>query len=450
MSLWQQISQNQGAAIFEQEQTFSYAQLCQAAKQRAEGLGATRQLVLLLADNSLDTLTTYLACLVAKHPVILLSSSLSDDVVHQLIETYQPNWLFRPHHSPVQLTAKQHHFADELAVMLTTSGSTGNAKLVRLSETNLAANANSICQYLGMKSEDRALTALPFAYSYGLSVINSHLLCGASITMTNDGPLEREFWRLLKAQPITQLTGVPYSYQIYEQLRLRRQKWPHLRIMTQAGGRMPPERVLDYARWCADEQIAFYVMYGQTEATARMTYLPPELALQHPDSIGVPIPQGEMLIVDEQGNPLSEGVGELCYQGPNVMLGYASELNDLALPASEPHLRTGDLGYRNAQGLLFVTGRLKRQIKLAGIRWQLDAFEQQCKQHGWDVVCCGEDQKLRVACLCTDHTEPLTTYLREAHKLHPSLFQVICVDMIPRTHAGKIDYPALNAQFGVS
>lgn len=268
--------------------------------------------------------------------------------------------------------------------------------------------------------------------------------------MTNDGPLERGFWQLLKTQPITQLTGVPYSYQIYEQLRLRRQKWPHLRIMTQAGGRMSPERVLDYARWCADEQIAFYVMYGQTEATARMTYLPPELALQHPDSIGVPIPQGEMLILDEQGNSLSDGVGELCYQGPNVMLGYASQLSDLALPANEPCLRTGDLGYRNAQGLLFVTGRLKRQIKLTGIRWQLDAFEQQCKQHGWDVVCCGEDQQLRVACLCADHTESLIAHLREDHQLHPSLFQVIVVEAIPRTHAGKIDYPALNAQFGVA
>lgn len=108
MSLWQQISQNQGAAIFEQEQIFSYAQLCLAAIARAEGLGVTRQLVLLLADNSYDTLTTYLACLVAKHPVILLSSSLSDDVVLQLIATYHPNWLFRPHHAPVQLTAKQH------------------------------------------------------------------------------------------------------------------------------------------------------------------------------------------------------------------------------------------------------------------------------------------------------------------------------------------------------
>ena len=450
MSLWQQISQNHGAAVFEQEQTFSYAQLCLAAMQRAEGLGATRQLVLLLADNTYDTLTTYFACLAAKHPVILLSSSLSDDVIQQLITTYQPNWLFRPHQNPVQLTTKQHHFADELAVMLTTSGSTGNAKLVRLSEASLAANAKSICQYLGMKSTDRALTALPFAYSYGLSVINSHLLCGAAITMTNEGPLERGFWQLLKTQPITQLTGVPYSYQIYDQLRLRRQKWPHLRIMTQAGGRMSPERVLDYARWCADEQIAFYVMYGQTEATARMTYLPSELTLQHPDSIGIPIPQGEMLIIDEHGHSLSEGVGELCYQGPNVMLGYASQLSDLALPANEPFLRTGDLGYRNAQGLLFVTGRLKRQIKLAGIRWQLDAFELQCKQRGWDVVCCGEDQQLRVACLCADYIEPLTAHLRDDHQLHPSLFQVITVDAIPRTHAGKIDYPALNLQFGVA
>jgi long-chain acyl-CoA synthetase len=448
LSLWQRISQHQGDAVFQQEQSFSYEQLRHCVEMRVEQLGMLRQLVLLRADNSIETLITYLACLAGKHPVILLSSSLSDDVAQQLIANYQPNWLFSPQHDPIHCHKQSHQIAPDLAAMLTTSGSTGNAKLVRLSEANLAANADSICQYLQMTSDDRALTALPFAYSYGLSVINSHLLCGASLTMTNQGPLEREFWQLLKTQPVTQLTGVPYSYQIYDQLRLRRQKWPHLRIMTQAGGRMPPERVLDYARWCADERIAFYVMYGQTEATARMTYLPPELVLQHPDSIGVPIPQGEMLILDEQGNLLSDGVGELCYQGPNVMLGYASQLSDLALPAGEQFLRTGDLGYRNEQGLLFVTGRLKRQIKLAGIRWQLDAFEQQCKQLGWDVVCCGEDQKLCVACLNVADIETVTAYLREIHKLHPSLFQVIDIDVIPRTHAGKIDYPALNSHFG--
>lgn len=446
MSLWQRILDHQGEAAYHQGRSISYPQLRAKAQTVQQLLGPSRQLVMLRADNSIDTLSTYLACLAGKHPLILVAANLPSTTLDTLQQTYQPNWLFRPNAHPINLHRNPHQLAEQLALLLSTSGSTGQAKLVRLSEDNLCSNAEAIVEFLTMSADDRAITALPFAYAYGLSVINSHLLCGASITLTNAGPLQSEFWQLLQQRAISQLSGVPYSYQIYDQLRLRTKKWPHLRTLTQAGGRMPPKQVLEYTQWSQDQGKAFYVMYGQTEATARMTYLPPEFALQYPDSIGIPIPGGDMRIVDENGQSKADGIGELCYQGPNVMLGYASRLSDLALGGGEQRLLTGDLGYRNDQGLLFVTGRLKRQIKLAGIRWQLDELEQQCRTLGWEVVCCGEDQALRVACLHSADQSAVRDYLRTTHGLHSSLFRVAWVDDIPKTESGKIDYPALRTR----
>lgn len=449
MSLWQRLLTHDGIAVYVAGEVVTYADLRQqslALSQRLWGAEPRRQLVLLRVDNSLPSLLHYLACLQAGHATLLLNAELPDATWQDLIRCYDPHWILGPdaaascrHDRPLAL-------APELAVMLTTSGSTGGAKLVRLSQANLLANAESIVRYLQMRPTDQALTALPFAYSYGLSVIHSHLLCGGSLVLSNDSPLQRGFWDCLKQHAITQLVGVPYSYQIYEQLRLRRQTWPHLRILTQAGGRMAPERVLDYARWSREQGIAFYVMYGQTEASARISYLPPELAEQHPDSIGIPIPGGELLLLDEEGQEMTvaPGVeGELGYRGPNVMLGYAESLADLALPPMPPLLRTGDLGYRSAEGLWFITGRLKRQIKLSGVRWQLDSLERQCRELGWELVACGQDQALRIACAEPDQVTAVAGYLQQLG-LHPSLYRVAWLAEWPRTAAGKLDYPALQ------
>ena len=447
MSLWQRLLTHEGDAVYVGDQAYSYAELRARSAALASQLDGDRRLVLLLADNSLPSLIHYLACLRTGHAVLVLNADLPAAIRQELITRYEPHWLMMPDAEPVRLHDRPLALAPELAVMLTTSGSTGGAKLVRLSEANLLANAESIVSYLQMQPRDQALTALPFAYSYGLSVIHSHLLCGGSLVLCNDSPLQRGFWDCLKQHAITQLVGVPYSYQIYEQLRFRRQSWPHLRILTQAGGRLAPERVRDYALWCREQGIAFYVMYGQTEATARISYLPPELAAEYPDSIGVPIPGGELLLLDEQGNEMTAepGVeGELGYRGPNVMLGYAESLAELALPPMSPLLRTGDLGYRSADGLWFITGRLKRQIKLSGVRWQLDSLERQCRDLGWELVACGQDQALRIACSERSQLDVVRDYLQLQLGLHPSLFRVAALSELPRTAAGKLDYPALQ------
>jgi len=453
MRLWQRLLEHDGIAAYAGEQMVSYAELRAQSQALAVQLwGASprasgRQLVLLQADNSLPSLLNYLACLWAGHAVLLVNAELPAASVETLLQQYDPHLWLRPDAAPVPRHHRPMSLLPELALLLTTSGSTGGAKLVRLSEQNLIANAESIVAYLEMAPDHLALTALPFAYSYGLSVIHSHLLCGAGLVLTNETPLQRGFWECLKRYPVTQLTGVPYSYQIYEQLRLRRQAWPHLRILTQAGGRLAPERVLDYALWCREQGIRFYVMYGQTEATARISYLPPELAAEYPDSIGVPIPGGELLLLDEQGNEMAAepGVeGELGYRGSNVMLGYAESLADLALAPMNPLLRTGDLGYRSADGLWFITGRLKRQIKLSGVRWQLDSLERQCRDLGWELVACGQDQALRIACSELAQVAVIRDYLQLQLGLHPSLFRVAALKDLPRTVAGKVDYSALQ------
>lgn len=452
MNLWQQIEQHPAnqIAVIDDESRKTYGALRDDVASLIHSLPQQRQLILLLADNSYQTLVRYLSCLASHHPVIVVASNLPSETIQQLVETYQPNLIFRPNQvEPENNPSLIHQLADELAVMLTTSGSTGRAKLVRLSLKNITANASSICRYLQMESSHLAMTALPFAYSYGLSVINSHLLCAAAIRLTNATPMEKDFWQILKSEPITQLTGVPYSYQMYEQLRFRRQSFPHLKILTQAGGKLAPEMVALYADWAKENDVRFYVMYGQTEATARMTYLPPQYLEKHPDSIGIPIPDGEMHILDENGNPIDTPnvVGEFQYAGPNVMLGYAENRHDLADPESLTSLQTGDLGYRNELGLLFVTGRLKRQIKLAGVRWQLDELEKLCTQKGWSVVCTGRDQLLRVACLHEQEIQEIRHFLHQTQQLHPSLFQLKHMTEIPRTVAGKIDFPALNQLF---
>lgn len=453
MTLWQRLLAHDGVAVYADQQSVSYARLRTQSQALAAQLwgpspqAAGRQLVLLQADNSLPSLLNYLACLWAGHAILLVNADLPAASVEALLQQYDPHLWLRPAAAPLPRHARPLPLLPELALLLTTSGSTGGAKLVRLSEQNLIANAESIVTYLEMAADHLALTALPFAYSYGLSVIHSHLLCGAGLVLTNDGPLQRGFWECLKRYPVTQLTGVPYSYQIYEQLRLRRQVWPHLRILTQAGGRLAPERVHDYALWCREQGIRFYVMYGQTEATARISYLPPELAADHPDSIGVAIPGGELLLLDEAGvpQPLAYEVeAELGYRGPNVMLGYAETQIDLAAPAMPALLRTGDLGYCSADGLWHITGRLKRQIKLSGVRWQLDSLERQCRDLGWELVACGQDQALRIACSAAEEVATVSDYLHLQLGLHPSLFRVAALQELPRTAAGKLDYPALQ------
>jgi long-chain acyl-CoA synthetase len=216
---------------------------------------------------------------------------------------------------------------------MTTSGSTGSPKLVRLSYGNLAANAGAIATYLAIGAEDRAITTLPVNYVYGLSVVNSHLHAGASIVLSTASLTEKRFWELLKAQRATTFSGVPYTFELLHRLGWSRMNLPSLKVLTQAGGKLNASLVREFASQCQARGIRFYVMYGAAEATARMSYLPPSMVMDKAASIGIAIPGGEFTLEGPDNSPIDkpETVGELIYRGPNVSLGYAECRRDLAL-----------------------------------------------------------------------------------------------------------------------
>ncbi len=263
----------------------------------------------------------------------------------------------------------------DLALLLSTSGSTGSPKLVRISRRNLLANAGAIVDYLGLSETDRAITSLPLHYCYGLSVLHSHLLAGASVVLTDASVVDPCFADALRNHGVTSLAGVPHTFEMLEHAGADRVGVPSLRLLTQAGGRMAPDAV---TRWTARAETwgaRFYVMYGQTEATARMAFLPPELAVRRPAAIGRAIPGGELRLEPVDGQP--DDVGELVYRGPNVMMGYAERPDDLAEGALLDELRTGDLARFHADdGVFEIVGRRSRFVKPFGLRIDLDLIEQ--------------------------------------------------------------------------
>jgi hypothetical protein len=244
---------------------------------------------------------------------------------------------------------------------------------------------------------------------------------------------------LFDAQAVTHLAGVPYSYELFELAGLRDRALPSLRTLTQAGGRLPPATVVDYAEWAQDRNVKFYVMYGQTEATARIAYLPPEYTLAHSDCIGVPIPGGTIRLIAADGRETDVGPGELIYGGPNVMMGYAVAPSDLALSAGPAELATGDLAERTADGLYRIVGRMNRFSKLFGLRVSHDEVERWLQGRGVHAMVSGDDVALAVL-VEGNSCQGLKSEIARYTGLPPAAVNVRPVESFPRLPSGKPDY----------
>jgi acyl-coenzyme A synthetase/AMP-(fatty) acid ligase len=348
---------------------------------------------------------------------------------------------FLKHHYEKKIKLK-----NELALLLPTSGSTGSSKLVRISYSNLIENARSIVKYLNINKDDVAISSLPMHYSFGLSIINSHLLMGAKIVMTDKSIMEKDFWELVKTHKVTSLSGVPYSFEMLKRLRFFTMQLPHLRMLTQAGGKLDNKLQLQFAEYCKENNKEFFVMYGQTEATARMSYLPSEMAIEKIGSIGIPIPGGEFVLINEHGEIINQPnvPGELVYRGPNVSMGYAESVEDLSKGDENIGvLYTGDIVYRDEDGYYFIVGRKNRFLKLFGNRVSLDEVEQHLKELGIESVCAGVDDKLIVYTTQDYQEKEIKENLAKLTSIHFSAFKVVHIDEIPRNSAGKIIYAQL-------
>ncbi len=433
------------ALIPESGAAVSYRALADAADAFAGGLGKDRALVVIEAENSVEAVTAYLGALRGRHPAILTGGGA--DATQRLIESYRPDWHYRCEDGVWRLgrlDGEPGALHSELALMLSTSGTTGATKLVRLSRANLDANARSIASYLDLAADDRPITSLAIHYSYGLSVLNSHLATGAAVLLTGRSLIEPEFWEFFDRDGATSLAGVPYSYEMLERMAFRGRASPPLRTLTQAGGRLPPELVAKYAEWAEGRGVRFFVMYGQTEATARISYVPPEALRGNEATIGIAIPGGALHLIDEAGQPSASG--ELVYRGPNVMLGYAEARGDLAKGREIEELRTGDLAVREANGFFRITGRNSRFSKLFGLRVSLDEVEAALGRMGIAGAAAGNDALVAVAYLGDADAGEVRRGLAEALALPTEAFEAECVEDLPLLPSGKVDYRTILAR----
>jgi acyl-CoA synthetase (AMP-forming)/AMP-acid ligase II len=426
-------------ALLTEAGVLSYAALNARVEQAAARLGDNRRLILLEAVNTVDAVTAYLGALRAGHPVILADAS-RPHLLNELRQRFNADVIITERGWRERRTETVHELHPDLALLLSTSGSTGSPKLVRLSRTNLQSNAEAIATYLNLRPDDRGVTSLPLGYCYGLSVLHSHLLVGAGVLLTGRSVIDPEFWRFAERRGATSFAGVPHTFALLERSHQTWYATPTLRFVTQAGGRLPAEDVRQLSALGQHHRWQFFVMYGQTEATARMAYLPPSETTRHPECVGRAVPGGS-LHIDGAG---PDGVGELVYRGPNVMMGYAEDPSSLGEGSGPHELRTGDLARQHSSGLFEIVGRRSRFAKLLGQRIDLDRVEGLLAVEDRPVACTSDDRQLHVA-VVEGESALMRRRAARLTGLPPGLVSVRQYAELPRLPSGKINYPLLSA-----
>ena len=448
-----------------QDAHLTYAELGTRVNEVAERLRIVvggRRLVFLAPGPDVQGVLLYLGCLRAGLPVCLAEPQSLP--LERLANAYRPALVLAPdalatpdgwtpaacpvpgYVAALAESSAEYPLHPELALLLTTSGSTGSPKLVRLTARNLESNAVAIAEYLGLGPDERAVQSLPMHYSYGLSVLNSHLLAGGTVVLTPHSFMRPEFWRDADQQRATSFAGVPYMYETLHRLRFEPARHPTLRTYTQAGGGLRRDLIAHYHARATQSGARLVVMYGQTEATARISYVPPERLGEKVGTIGVPIPGGRLRLEPLQGDG---SAAQLVYQGDNVMMGYAETTSDLGLgDIQHGLLRTGDLATVDDDGYFTLVGRLKRFTKLFGRRVSLEDVERELESTfpvRAIATDAGERLGIHVAVDGQVGDAELVAHLARFLAVPPSAIMMRRVAELPLTATGKKDYKAAEA-----
>ena len=443
------------AVIDDSASVITYGDICDFVTKFSEVL-PSRTLIFILSKNCIGSLLGYVSSLCNRIVPLILGSRTEKSLYENLRDKYQPGYMWVPiemvdelgynriytswGYALIETGMKTPVLNEDLSLLLPTSGSTGSPKLVRHSYRNIEANAENVKRLFGLTADEKAMAILPMHYTMGLSVITSHLWSGATLLLSDRSLLDKEFWTMLKEA--TSFTGVPYSYEIMLKMRFTKMDLPNLKIITQGGGKLTPEMFRILAKYAEDNGKKFIPTYGQSECTARMTYLPAELSMTKTCSIGIAEPGGQLSIIDSNGNETFEGevTGEMVYRGENVTLGYAYNAGDL-IKGDENHgvMYTGDLAYRDLDGCYFIVGRLKRFLKIFGLRIGLDEIELMVKsEFKTDCVCSGTDEMLTVNVTNENIVGKVISFIEEKTHLFHKNIEVIVVNAIERNEAGKV------------
>ena len=448
--------------------TLTYGDLLalSADLEKTIGPGSERPLVMFIGRNTLGALSGYATLMNLGYPVLPASAELPTEMWKALLNLYRPGLLLLPKEKRDTCPAMREVFEfrdyvllrtnfarhapvnEGLGLLITTSGSTGSVKYVRQGWDNLRFNAAAIADFLEITPADKTITCLPPQYTYALSMLHANLLRGASVVATQSGVMDSEFWDLLESEGVTQFHAVPTTYDMLRRIGMFEDDFPDLRLLTQAGGKLSRELQAYYADYAAENGKRFVIMYGQSEATAAISWLPPEDALRKPGSVGVVVPGGRVAIVDEAGNEITEPRirGELCYQGPNVAMGYAQRGEDLSAGDEwNGKLRTGDIAEFDEDGYISITGRLKRFIKMAGHRVSLDEVDGMIMDElNILSVSVGTDDHLTIFVTEEKYRDILLDFVRGRLNTARTGLRVEVVDEFPVNEGGKVLYSELQ------
>ena len=464
--IWDLKKYGDETALIEGREVLSYAELDEICSRLAEKAEA-RSLVFILTSNDIGTVAAYVSFLNNGIVPLMLDHKIDPAIMSRMIDSYKPAYIWQREETSYDEESYEIIYAlrgyallqrrqkesltlhDDLALLISTSGSTGSPKLIRISYSNILSNTASIIEYLKIDQKERAICSLPLNYVYGLSVLNTHLYAGASIVLTQDNCYSRSFWECFENNKCSSFAGIPFMYEMMDKLKFTNKRISTLKTMTQAGGKLSPQLHEKFAAYAKAQGIAFVVMYGASEATARMGYLPATMAIEKKGSMGIAIPGGRFELRDDADEIITDAdvSGELLYYGDNVSLGYAEGRGDLA-KGDENHgcLRTGDLAYRDSDGYYYIVGRKKRFIKMTGKRTNLSEVEMLIKDR-FDIVdaaCAGRDDMLEVYITDPLLKEGIADYIYETLKINRHLFSIYVLEQIPKNSSGKVQYAELK------
>jgi len=421
-----------------------------------------RKFVFLYLDNSINSIIIFWNLIKSRHAGALLSPYTKNEYKRHLESIYKPDLIYDPsrnlikgyvaknEYKKIKIHSRRkpfgHKLHPSLKILLSTSGTTGSPKFVKISENNLVNNALSIIDYLPINRFDTTPLNLAIYYSYGLSILTTNSIAGGKIICLNCDLLTKEFWRLFKKYKFSSIAGVPYTYELLYKIGLQKNHYPFLKYMTQAGGKLNNNLIKIFADYSKKNKIKFFIMYGQTEATARISFLYPDFLNKKIGSIGKPIKNGFFRI--------DRKAGELIYKGPNVFGGYAVKPADLAEFSTNTVLYTGDLAKSDNDGFYYITGRLKRFIKIGGTRTNLDETDLLLKSKFVKdtFACLGIEDKLLL--VITDSTPSphkeasIKKIIQNKTDINPNYVRVSFISKFLLTQNGKINYSELQNKYG--
>ena len=416
----------------------------------------SKNIIFFLIENSKESISFYFQLIKSGTVPILFSSDTNEELLHNLYQKYEPNYIlsckkislnkfkikllkkFNRYNLYSSIKKFNHQIHKDLCLMMSTSGSTGSPKLVKISYENVLENTKSICKFLSINEKHTTITTLQPHYTFGLSIINTHILQGAKIIINNNTLFEKNFWKKCLKFRVNSFGAVSFMYEILEKIKFEKFNLPDLKYLTHAGSKLNKPLHNYINNVCSKKNYKFISMYGQTEATSRISYLSWKYSKKKISSIGKAIPGGKLFIKDKKK------IGEICYMGKNIMMGYANNFKDLNIKEKINILHTGDFGYKDHDNFFYLKGRKDRFIKIYGHRVNLDEIDNFLSNEGFKTCSILKKNKIIIYYEKNSLNLKIKNLISKKFNLSQNFFNTKELLKIPLTSSGKVKFSKLK------